>query len=498
MSTILTIRHLSGSLAGKSQRVALQEGQALRLGRADESDIKFADAADDSVSSLHAELSVDGGRLFIEDKRSSNGTFVNGAPCPPFQKVAVPDGSRIRLAKQGPEMQVTAESGRAAGAAAPAATSASPATATSTSTTSTAPRESVGRGTMLREIDRVRQEERDVSSAELAKTRKSTGLWVGVGLILVLLLAAGGIGGATWWNHRRVQEENNRVSADLASQKAALESEKNTWPEVEKRVSPSVVRITCRYRLRRPIPVDKEKALVMEELWGGGGGSGVLIRPGLILTALHVAEPWKFVIPNWDAVVQKFAVRPEYDVLEVQFPNQQPIKATVAAVSDEHDLALLQVQVTTATPVPLGASNSDVKVTNRIAIMGYPGNLGQYQVQIKNVTGFGEGVRQITQVTPSFIEGTVAQPLTGTGEGSHHLAFNAAIEPGNSGGPVVDRLGAIIGIVSFQFNRTGPPINILGQLVPTQLPSPVGSRAVSPDDIQAFLRQHGIVAQTGE
>ena len=207
--------------------------------------------------------------------------------------------------------------------------------------------------------------------------------------------------------------------------------------------------------------------------------------------ALHVVEPWKFVLPGWEGVVERFAVRPEYDVLEVQFPGQQPLKASVVAVSAEHDLAILQVQQTGASAVPLGQTNAEVKVTDEIAVLGYPGNLGQYQVQVQNVTGFGEATREITEVTPSFIQGTVAQPLTASGEGSHHLVFTAAIEPGNSGGPVVNRQGQVIGIVSFQFDRTGPPITILGEEIPTQLPAQAGSRAVSPDDIQSFLRQHG-------
>ena len=486
MSIILTIRNLSGSLTGKSQRIAMQEGQVLRLGRNPENDIKFSDAADDSVSGMHAELSLEGGRLFIEDKRSSNGTFVNGAACPPFQKVAVPDGSRVRLAKQGPEMQVTIE-------AAPAIAAAPAVTATGAGVTATQPKESVGRATMLREIDRARQEERDVVAGELIKAKKSTGLWTGIGLVLVLLLAGGGIGGAVWWTKGKAEKEKTAFEAKIREQSAALEKEKNVWPEVEGRVSPAVVSIKCQYRLRRPVPVSQQEALVVEDLWGGGGGSGVLIKPGLVLTALHVVEPWKFVIPKWDEVTKKLSVRPEYDILEVQFPGQQPLKATVVAVSSEHDLALLRVQETMAKPVPLCVSNSAVKVTDNIAIIGYPGNLGQYQVQVKNVTGFGEVVRDILEVTPTFIAGTVAQPLTGTGEASHHLAFNAAIEPGNSGGPVVNRLGEVIGIVSFQFNRSGPPIKILGQEVSTQLPSPVGSRAVSPDDIQGFLRKHGII-----
>jgi S1-C subfamily serine protease len=487
VSMILTIRHLSGSLNGKSQRVALQEGQALRLGRGTDNDIKFSDTADDSVSTLHAELSLEGGRLYLEDKKSSNGTFLNGAQCPPFQKVAVPDGSRIRLAKQGPEMQVTAEAAPAQ--TAPAAT----ATATAAGSTAVQPKESVGRSTLLREIDRARQEERDVMVGEVAKARKSSGALVGIGLALVLLLAAGGIGGAVWWNQKKVEQERATLQTELAQQKQAFEDDKGVWSSVEQRVRPAVSYIEVQYRLRRSIPVNDSHALVTENLWGGGGGSGVLIKPGLILTALHVVEPWKFTIPDWDKVSKTFNLKPEYDHLFIQYPGQQPLNATVAATSEEHDLALLQVQTTAAPPVPIIKSNDEVKVTERIVIMGYPGGLGQYQVQVRNSSGAGEMVRQVTEVSPSYIEGIVAQPLTSTGEASHHLAFDASIEPGNSGGPVLNRRGEVIGIVSFQFERAGKSISILGQMVPTLLPMNVGSRAVSPDDINDFLRKHGVI-----
>ena len=488
MSMILTIRNLSGSLAGKSQRVALQEGQVLRLGRAPENDIKFSDAAEDSVSGMHAELSLSGGRLFIEDKRSSNGTFVNGAPCPPFQKVAVPDGSRIRLAKQGPEMQVTIE-------AAPAMAGAGPAvTATGAGVTAAQPKESVGRATMLREIDRARQEERDVVAGELAKTKKSTGLWTGVGLVLVLLLAGGGIGGTMWWAKQKTdqaEQKNVKLASDHDQFRKEVERDRNVWPEVEKKVSPAVVHIACRYRLRRPFAVNAQgSALMVEDLGGSVEGSGVQIRPGLILTALHVVEPWKFAIQGWDDLSKQ--IKSEYDLLEIQFPGQQPLKATLVAGSQEQDLALLQVQQTVAPVVAIGKSNSDVKVTDEIAILGYPGGLGQYLVAVRNTSGAGNQIRAVREVIPTFIRGTVAQPLTATGDTSHNLFFDASIEPGSSGGPVVNRNGELIGIVSLQFQRQGE-MSILGKMYPTWVPMAAGSMAVTPDDIMGFLRKSGII-----
>lgn len=495
MSTILTIRHLSGSLSGKSQRVALQEGQVLRLGRAPENDIKFSDAADDAVSGMHAELSLQGGRLFIEDKKSSNGTFVNGAPCPPFQKVAVPDGSRIRLAKEGPEMQVTAEAAPAVAAPPPSVTATGPG-----GTAVQPPKEEVGRATMLREIDRARQEERDVMVGELSKTKKKTGLFMTLGLVAVLLLAAGGIGGAMWWSKKKTDTEKAALETKLGEQQAALQREMNVWPDVEAKVRPAVVHIQCRYRVRRPMAMNETgtAALMVDEFGGHVTGSGVQIRPGLILTALHVVEPWKFAIAEWEKLTQSAnplqSLKPEYDLLEVQFPGQQPLKASLVAGSQKQDLALLQVQQTIAPAVPVGKTNADVKVTDEIAILGYPGGLGQFLQMVRNMSGTGSEIRRVKEVNPTFIRGTVTQPLdvVELDDTAHYLFFDASIEPGSSGGPVVNRNGELIGIVSLQFQRQGE-VEILGKKYPTLEPMAAGSVAVTPDDIMDFLRKSGII-----
>lgn len=484
MSTILTIRHLSGSLSGKSQRIALQEGQVLRLGRASENDIKFSDSADDAVSGMHAELSLQGGRLFIEDKRSSNGTFINGAPCPPFQKVTVPDGSRIRLAKEGPEMQVTAE-------AAPAVAAPPPSVTGTGATAVQPPKEAVGRATMLREIDRARQEERDVVVGELAKSKKSTGLFMTLGLAAVLLLAAGGIGGVLWWTKDKGEKQRAAVEANLAEQRAAMEKERNVWPAVEGKVSPGVVLINCAYRVRIPLRTAQNVAqgefFIQDEVTG----SGVQIRPGLILTAKHVVEPWKLKLDEWDDLSKDHAAKAEYDRLQIRFPGQQPINATVAAVDEIQDLALLQIQQTAAPNVLIVKSNGNVKVTDRLAVLGYPASLGQRPVVVKNLSGFGSEWTKITQVTPTFVIGTVSQPLTGAA-GANYLHFDASVTHGNSGGAVVNDRGEIIGIVSAQFQQAGS-IKAYGLEIPIQVPVGAGNMAVSPDVIQAFLRNRGII-----
>ncbi len=56
---------------------------------------------DSHVSSLHAEITIlDDGQLFIEDKNSLNGTFVNGKRIEPLKQISVQRGDRVTFANE--------------------------------------------------------------------------------------------------------------------------------------------------------------------------------------------------------------------------------------------------------------------------------------------------------------------------------------------------------------------------------------------------------------
>jgi S1-C subfamily serine protease len=456
-TVILNIRHLCGSLAGRGQRVALRDGQSIRLGRAPESDVRFSDETDDGVSNVHAVLCLEAGRLYVEDQNSSNGTFVDGEACPAHRKVVVPDGARLQLARQGPELAITLEA---------------------------EPRpvkQGVGKETLMGEVSRLREEQQARLAAESSGRRKEL-YAVAAAVLAVLLLGVGGFA----LSERRTEETR---LADAASWRQDLDRASNPWAEVERQVGPAVVHIRCVFRIRASNGTEMTFQAV--------AGSGVQIRPGVVLTARHVVEPWRFVLqghdpdaPGWDELAEKYQLKAEYDTLEVQFPGQLPLQATLTSGQGPRteDLALLRIQQTNAPSVDYGPTNADVEVTDDIAIIGYPGGLGQYAFVATNAAG---SFSEMQEVVPTFMKGTVAQPLTGGGA-SRHLYFDASIEPGSSGGPVVDRDGRLIGIVSLQYNRPGDTLTIFGQSVQTYEPMEVGSAAVSPDDIHSFLRKHGI------
>jgi S1-C subfamily serine protease len=488
----LTIKHLAGSLAGRSQRVVLQEDQRLRLGRAPGSDISFSDTLDDSVSGSHAEISLQQGRVYVEDKRSSNGTFVNGERCVPFQSIAVPDGARIRLGKEGPELQLLIE---AAPATARSAATAAPATGAFAQPV----KESIGRTTMLREIDSARQEERNIVSGQLASSRRSTGIWVTLGLLFVVLLTAMGIGAASWWNRKQLDQKGQLLSQEVSqvgrqATAASNKASENVWAAIQSRVSPAVVHIRCIYRIHFPKinHVDAKHQLIGtngEAIYGDGvEGSGVLVRPGLVLTARHLAEPWRSQFDSWDELARKYDAKPEYDLIDVQFPGgQQPLKAALVASSEESDLALLQIQPTNAQAVTIVKSNDDVKITDRIAVISYPGNLGKQLHEIHNQSGAGSEFKNVLDVAPTFVTGTITQ---GVASPADKLSFDASVTHGSSGGAVLNDRGELIGIVSA-LSLQPSSIILFGKPVPASVPMSAGNQAISPKSIQNFLRTHG-------
>lgn len=137
---------------------------------------------------------------------------------------------------------------------------------------------------------------------------------------------------------------------------------------------------------------------------GGGTGSGVIIDPsGLIVTNAHVVAGAREVI--------------------VTVQGRQ-VTAEVVAMGDANclDLALLQLPNQRNLPTLRLADVSSIKKTQTVWALGFP--VGS------------------TNTSPSIVQGTVSNIHTPEGV----VVFDAAVNPGNSGGPVIDEQSRIIGI----------------------------------------------------
>ncbi|MEJ0088300.1 MAG: serine protease [Limisphaerales bacterium] len=106
------------------------------------------------------------------------------------------------------------------------------------------------------------------------------------------------------------------------------------------------------------------------------------------------------------------------------------IDAKVVKVDAANDLALLKADGRFA-PLPI-ASSRPVKLGGMVATVGFP-NTG--------MQGFA----------PKFARGEIAS-LSGAADDARYFQISVPVQPGNSGGALVDEHGDVVGVVSAKLN----------------------------------------------
>jgi serine protease Do len=192
----------------------------------------------------------------------------------------------------------------------------------------------------------------------------------------------------------------------------ASPAEGQSLSQVFKRVSPTVVVIRTR---EREVGARGEGQAVTFS----GVGSGVLIgADGKVMTAAHLVHA--------------------ADEVTVEFLGGETVPARVVASEPDADVSLLQIE-----RVPPGAAvarlgDSDrVEVGDRVFIVGAPYGIGH--------------TLSAGHVSARHKPDTVYSGFSL----AEFLQTDAAINQGNSGGPMFDMAGEVIGIVSHIISRSG-------------------------------------------
>jgi serine protease Do len=117
----------------------------------------------------------------------------------------------------------------------------------------------------------------------------------------------------------------------------------------------------------------------------------------------------------------------------------QDITAEVSAAGQQipgKDVAVLKVERDNMPTVPLG-DDGQVSTGDKVYVLGYPG-----------AATFHPVLSEASEVEPTLTSGTVSAKKTASG-GWPVLQIDAPITHGNSGGPVFDDHGRVIGIATF-------------------------------------------------
>lgn len=128
---------------------------------------------------------------------------------------------------------------------------------------------------------------------------------------------------------------------------------------------------------------------------------------GLILTAYHLIK--------------------DANTVTVRFENGEELTAALEQVSANNDLALLRVPRPTSVYLRLSPLQNP-KLGEPVFTLGFP-------------------APSVLGAEPKFTEGTVSA-LSGPGNESTLLQVSVPVQPGNSGGPLVNHRGEVVGVIT--------------------------------------------------
>lgn len=166
---------------------------------------------------------------------------------------------------------------------------------------------------------------------------------------------------------------------------------------------------------------------------GRGHGSGIIIKSdGTIVTNAHVAHFGRLNVTLWDGR---------------SFP------AEIAARDHRHDLALLRLPASDLPAAALGDSNQL--------------RAGEFVIAIGNPLGF------IGALTAGVVH--AVGPLPGLGP-RKWIQAGVRLAPGNSGGPLADASGNVVGVNTMVAGRLGlaVPSDEVTRLLRGEAPQPLG------------------------
>lgn len=192
-----------------------------------------------------------------------------------------------------------------------------------------------------------------------------------------------------------------------------------------------------------------------------GAGSGFFVAPGVIATNSHVVQG-----PEAKVLVGNKALGGMREARVVAFSNE-----------GKRDYALLKISDDLAGKAPVLLIARGAKRTERVSAWGFPGYIAEIDPKLKALAR-GDS-RSVPEVV--YSEGVVSVVLERT---PPVILHTASISQGNSGGPLVNAQGVVVGVNTFikQANKSYSQTNI----------------ALTGEDLAKFMAEMGIQATMAE
>lgn len=215
---------------------------------------------------------------------------------------------------------------------------------------------------------------------------------------------------------------------------ASAHTAPDSFADLAERLSPAVVNISTAQtvEIEDALPAFPEGSPLerFNDFFGEGGGKG-----GSVSKSLGSG----FVIDKDGHIVTNNHVIEDADLIEVTFPNGSTYVATLLGRDPSTDIALLKIEGKEDFPFVNFAGPDD-------------GRVGEWVMAIGNPFGYNGSVSQ----------GIISARNRNIGNGSYDdfIQTDVAINKGNSGGPLFDMSGNVLGVNTAILSPTGGSVGI--------------------------------------
>jgi serine protease Do len=225
-----------------------------------------------------------------------------------------------------------------------------------------------------------------------------------------------------------------------------------SFADLTAQLSPAVVNISTRQRLRVPTS-NPFAGTPFEGLFGGQGGDrgGAQTREAQSLGSGFIISPDGYVVTN-NHVISAEGTGSTVEAITVTMPDGTEYPAKLVGKDAASDLAVLKVDGRREFPFVRFGDSRQARVGDWVVAIGNPFGLGG-------------------TVTSGIVSAVYRNTGTG-GAYDRYLQTDAAINRGNSGGPMFDMRGNVIGINNAIFSPTGTSIGI-GFAIPAEIAAPI-------------------------
>lgn len=222
-----------------------------------------------------------------------------------------------------------------------------------------------------------------------------------------------------------------------------------SFAELTQQLQPAVVNISTRQRVQ-VANGNPFAGTPFADLFGGGGANGApQTREAQSLGSGFIISPDGYVVTNNHVITADG--RGEVKSITVTMPDGTEYPAKLIGRDTSSDLAVLKIEAKGALPFVKFGDSRQARVGDWVIAIGNPFGLGG-------------------TVTSGIV--SAVHRATGSGAYDRFIQTDASINRGNSGGPLFDMKGNVIGINNAIFSPTGGSVGI-GFAIPAEIASPI-------------------------